>query len=323
MLSQLTEKILAGNEISFAEALSLTGLPADQTYELIHTAWRITRRLSLPGVELCSIINAKSGHCSEDCRFCAQSGRYRTDINTYPLLAESRVLESAREMESLGVKRFSLVISGRGPSRSDFSKVLKILRAIKRETGLTLCASLGIIDQEQAEQLAEAGVATYHHNLETSRSHFPSICTTHSYQERIDTIRAARSAGLEICCGGILFMGESWKDRVEFAFELKELQVDSVPLNILNPIKGTPLENLEPANPLDVLKAIAIFRIIMPRTRLRLAGGREPALRDLQPLAVPAGINGLMVGNYLTTSGRSIADDIQMLSDLGVSTGQT
>ncbi|MDH7479914.1 MAG: biotin synthase BioB, partial [Syntrophomonadaceae bacterium] len=267
MLSQLTEKILAGDEVSFAEALSLTDLPADQAYELIHAAWRITRKFARPGVELCSIINARSGHCPEDCRFCAQSGRYRTDIQTYPLLAESRVLEPAREMESLGVKRFSLVISGRGPSRSDFPEVLKILRALKRETGLTLCASLGIIDPEQAEQLAAAGVTTYHHNLETSRSHFPSVCTTHSYQERIDTIRAARSAGLEICCGGILFIGESWKDRVEFAFELKELGVDSVPLNILTPIKGTPLENLEPANPLEVLKAITIFRIILPRAR--------------------------------------------------------
>lgn len=318
MLHYLEKKILNGKDIAFEEALSLINLQDDEIYELIHTAWRITRSFSVSGVDLCSIINAKSGHCSEDCKFCAQSCHYQTEIDTYPLLHESKVLEQAREIEKSGVNRFALVTSGRGPSKLEFDKIISIFKVLKKETKLELCASLGIINEEQARQLIMAGVSIYHHNLETCRNYFPFICTTHSYDERVNTILAVKKAGMRVCSGGIFSIGESWENRVELAFELKELGVDSVPINILNPIKGTPFEHLQPMKPLDILKSIAIFRLVLPKTRLRLAGGRASGLRDLQPMAFQAGVNALLVGNYLTTSGRSVVEDIQMLSDLGV-----
>ncbi|NPV93002.1 MAG: biotin synthase BioB [Firmicutes bacterium] len=319
MLQDLPKRILDGAEISFEEALELTELSGDEVYDLIHAAWKVTRGLSGAEVDLCSIINAKSGRCSEDCRFCAQSGRYHTGIETYPLLDASRVLEQAREIEQSGAHRFSLVISGRGPSRSEFDRIISIYETLKSETRLNLCASLGVIDKEQARRLAAAGVTMYHHNLETCRSFFPSICSSHTYDDRVATVEAVKKAGMRVCCGGILSMGESWRHRVEFAFELKELGVDSVPINILNPIEGTPFEHLQPMSPLDTLKSIAIFRLALPKTRLRLAGGRAAALRDTLPLALQAGINAMLVGNYLTTAGRSVAEDVQMLSDLGLS----
>ncbi|NLK51582.1 MAG: biotin synthase BioB [Syntrophomonadaceae bacterium] len=318
MVNKLKDKILAGDQITPAEAMPLTALSGSQVYELLHVAWQVTDHFLGASVDLCSIINAKSGRCSEDCQFCAQSSYFQTEVDDYPLLDLEKILDRAQEMEAAGANRFSLVISGRGPDQADFTRILKIFRVLKRETGLGLCASLGIINEEQAAQLAEVGVTTYHHNLETGRSYFPFICTTHTYDERVQTIQAARKAGLHVCSGGILSLGESWANRVELAFELRELQVDSVPLNILNPLKGTPLAHLKPMKPLEVLKTIAIFRLILPQTELRLCGGREPALRSLQPLAFSAGINALLVGNYLTTAGRTVTEDVQTLIDLGL-----
>jgi len=323
VLNKLKDKILAGNQISAAEALSLTALSGSQVYELLHVAWQVTDHFFGTSVDLCSIINAKSGRCSEDCQFCAQSGHFQTEAEVYPLLNLEKILARAQEMEAAGANRFSLVISGRDPAQADFIRILEIFQALKKETGLGLCASLGIINEEQAAQLAAAGATTYHHNLETCRNYFPFICTTHTYDERVQTIQAARKAGLRVCSGGILSLGESWANRVELAFELRELQVDSVPLNILNPLKGTPLAHLKPMNPFEVLKAIAIFRLILPQTELRLCGGRGPALRSLQPLAFPAGINALLVGNYLTTTGGTVAEDVQTLTDLGLKVRRT
>jgi biotin synthase len=318
LLRDLEKKILGGTDITFEEALPLVDVQGDEIYELIHIAWKITRRFSGAEVDLCSIINAKSGHCLEDCKFCAQSGHYQTDIVTYPLLDESKTLEQAREIEQSGANRFSLVTSGRGPSKREFAQIVSIYETLKRETRLELCASLGVIDGEQAKQLAMAGVTMYHHNLETCRDFFPSICSTHSYDDRVNTIVVVKEAGMRVCSGGILSMGESWRNRVEFAFELRELGVDSVPINILNPIEGTPFAHLTTMKPLDVLKSIAIFRLVLPKAKLRLAGGRASALRNLQPLAFQAGVNALLVGNYLTTGGRSVAEDLQMLTDLEI-----
>jgi len=318
MIDELVEKIKSGGEITFNEALAMGELTGDRLNELFLAALLVTRHLHGNRVDLCSIMNVKSGRCSEDCIFCAQSGHYRTDISTYPLLPEEEILEQACKMEAEGARRFSLVTSGKGISDSDFEKLLAIFESLREKTSLNLCASLGIINYDQAVLLRKTGVTRYHHNIETSQSFYNEICTTHSYYERVETIQAVGKAGLDICAGGIIGLGESWRQRVEMAFELKELRVASVPVNILTPIKGTPLWGSPVPAPLEVLQTLAMFRLVLPVAVIRLAGGREAALRDLQSTALLAGVNGLMVGNYLTTSGRGVGDDLQMLRDLEV-----
>jgi len=318
MFDELVERVKAGGEITCDEALALVELEGDRLNELFLASLRVTRHLHGNRVDLCSILNAKSGRCSEDCTFCAQSGHYHTGVPTYPLLSKEEILERAREMESKGARRFSLVTSGRGILGSDFEKVLGIYEMLRERTGLKLCASLGIIDYDKALRLKQAGVMMYHHNIETARSYYPEICTTHSFEERVETIRFAKEAGLGICSGGIIGLGENWGHRVEMAFQLKELVAVSVPLNILTPIVGTPLWGNPVPAPLEVLKTAAVFRLVLPGAVIRLAGGREAALRDLQSVALMAGVNGLMVGNYLTTGGRRVEDDLQMLKDLGM-----
>lgn len=318
MLSQLAERLISGRELTYNEALALGELEDDRLNELFLAALKVTRHFHGNSVDICSIMNAKSGRCSEDCAFCAQSGRYRTNVPVYPLLSKEEVLERALEMESGGAHRFSLVTSGRGILAGDFEKVLNIYKTLRNKTGLGLCASLGIIDYDKALRLKEAGVTMYHHNIETSCSYYPQICTTHSFRERVETIRSAKDAGLKICSGGIIGLGEEWEHRVEMAFQLKELQAVSVPVNILTPIEGTPLWGNTVPPPLEILKAAAMFRLVLPGAAIRLAGGREAALRDLQSAAFLAGVNGLMVGNYLTTGGRKIENDLQMIRDLGL-----
>lgn len=319
MFNELVKKIKSGLETTFEEALALGGLDGGRLNELFLAALQVTRHFHGNRVDLCSIVNARSGRCSEDCAFCAQSGHYRTEAPVYPLLSKEEILERAREMELRGARRFALVTSGRGISESDFEKVLDIYQMLKEKTGLGLCASLGIIGYDKAVRLKEAGVGMYHHNLETCRSYFPHICTTHSFDERVETVKAAKEAGLEVCSGGIIGLGESWRHRVEMAFHLKELGVASVPINILTPVKGTPLWGRPLLEPVEVLRTAAMFRLVLPGALIRMCGGREAALRDLQPLALLAGVNALMVGNYLTTSGRRVEDDLQMVADLKLS----
>lgn len=318
MFSDLVDRVKSGGEITRDEALALGELAGDRLNELFLAALRLTRHFHGNRVDLCSIMNAKSGRCSEDCVFCAQSGHYYTGVPTYPLLSKEAILERALEMETKGAQRFSLVTSGRGILGGDFEKVLDIYKTLREKTGLSLCASLGIIDYEKALRLKEAGVTMYHHNIETSRSYYPKICTTHSFDERVETIRFAKDAGLGICSGGIIGLGENWEQRVEMAFQLKELRAASVPVNILTSIEGTPLWGKPAPAPLAILRTAAMFRLVLPGAVLRLAGGREAALRDLQAAALMAGVNGLMVGNYLTTGGRRVEDDLQMLKDLGL-----
>lgn len=318
MFDELVTRIQSGGEITFDEALALGEFDGGRLNELFLAALQVTRHFHGNRVDLCSIINAKSGRCSEDCAFCAQSGHYRTGAPVYPLLSKEEVLERACEMEQKGARRFALVTSGRGIPDGDFEKVLDIYETLREKTGLCLCASLGIIDYDKALRLKEAGVTMYHHNLETSRSYYPEICTTHSFEERVETIHAAKAAGLGICSGGIIGLGENWRHRVEMAFQLKELGAVSVPVNILTPIEGTPLWGKPVPLPLEVLKTAAMFRLALPGALVRLCGGREAALRDLQSLALLAGVNGLMVGNYLTTGGRRVEDDLQMVKDLGL-----
>ena len=268
-------------------------------------------------VELCAIINAKSGKCSENCVFCAQSAHYKTDIADSSLLNMEEILSYAKLLEGYGVKRLSLVTSGKGLNDDDLKKFLPIYRMLGENTRLSLCASHGIITPEQAKRLKENGVTRYHHNLETGESYFPNVCTTHTYRERLNTISIAMDADLEICCGGLIGLGESVQDRIELAFTLKELGVKSIPLNVLMPVSGTPLENNEIVAAADLLKTVALFRCINPAAKIRFAGGRPLFDIQTQMKSLKYGFDTLMVGDYLTKKGMEIESDINNLENNG------
>ncbi|MBC9783614.1 biotin synthase BioB [Heliobacterium chlorum] len=316
-LHQAEEMAFAGKGIDRELAYQLAKTEGSEIYALMDAARRVTEQYAGKHVDLCSIINARSGACSEDCRFCAQSAWYNTDVEHYDLLRVEPILERAKEMEQAGAHRFSLVTSGKGMSDVDLDQVLYIYEQLRVKTNLHLCASLGILTKDQLQRLWNCGVTMYHHNLETSRNFFPSICTTHTYEDRIETIKAAQAVGMKVCSGGIFSMGETIQDRIDMAFELRDLNIPSIPINILNPIAGTPMEGQPVLEPMEILKSIAIYRLILPSAYLRMAGGREGALRNLQALCFMAGANAALVGSYLTTSGRTVAEDIQMLQDLG------
>ncbi len=309
-----------GESINFDEALALMNLQGHECLELFSIANRVRSKLG-DKIDLCSIINAKCGQCPEDCKFCAQSVHNDTEISSHPFLDEEDILNMAFMMQDEGAARFCIVISGTNVENNDFDKILHSIQRIKKETSLSVCTSIGKLTKETAISLKNAGVTRIHHNLETSATYFRNICTTQSYDEKINAVRIAKAAGLEVCCGGIIGMGESVKDCIELAFTLKELDVDSIPINILNPILGTPLENVQPKSPMEILKTIAVFRLILPEKNIRIAGGREKNLRDLQCLSLIAGANGLLLGNYLTTPGRYPKDDIRMIEDLGFTPG--
>ncbi|MTV48898.1 biotin synthase BioB [Heliobacillus mobilis] len=316
-LHQAEEMAFAGKGIDRELAYQLSEIAGSEIYGLMDSARRVTEQFAGKHVDLCSIINARSGACSEDCRFCAQSAWYNTNVEHYDLLHVEPILERAKEMEQAGAHRFSLVTSGKGMGDDDLDQVLYIYEQLRVKTKLHLCASLGILSKDQLQRLWNCGVTMYHHNLETSRNFFPSICTTHTYEDRIETIKAAQEVGMKVCSGGIFSMGETIRDRIDMAFELRDLNIPSIPINILNPIAGTPMEGQPVLEPMEILKSIAIYRLILPSAYLRMAGGREGALRNLQALCFMAGANAALVGSYLTTSGRTVAEDIQMLQDLG------
>jgi biotin synthase len=258
-------------------------------------------------VELCAIVNARSVKCSEDCVFCAQSSHYRTNITISDIPSVDSVLSYAEMVEGYGVKRFSLVTGGKGISNKDLDRLLSIYHRLKEETQLSLCASHGIITLEQAKKLRESGVTTYHHNLETGEHYFPEICTTHTYKERLKTIQNAKKAGLEICSGGLIGLGESFSDRIEHASKLRELAVKSIPINILMPIKGTPLQNNAIITDSDFLRTVALFRCINPDATIRFAGGRTLFNIKTQMQSLKCAFNGMMVGNYLTREAMEIS----------------
>ncbi|MBW2038335.1 MAG: biotin synthase BioB [Deltaproteobacteria bacterium] len=297
-------------------AQDLLGIENNFLPLLLYGACRIRGHFKGNGVKLCAIVNAKSGRCPEDCAFCAQSAHHKTQIEVYPLMDPRQILQKAQEAEHMGARRFSVVTSGKSPGGGEMGKVVQALRLMREETGLVLCASLGIITQQAAHQLKEAGLRCYHHNLETASSFFLKICTTHGYEEDLDTLRWAKEAGLEVCSGGILGLGESAEQRLDLAFTLQEIGVDSVALNFLHPIPGTPLEGTKPLPPLEILKSVALFRFILPDKDIRICGGREFGLCDLHPLVFWAGANGIMIGNYLTTRGRDHRADLRMIQDL-------
>ncbi|MHB8170570.1 MAG: biotin synthase BioB [Thermincolia bacterium] len=319
-ISSLGGKVLNGETITRAEALELTQLKGADILLLGAMAAKIREGFAGNRVDLCSIINARSGSCSEDCKFCAQSAHHSTGAPVYKLIDEEEIIERAKAMEKAGAHHFDIVTTGMGikENDSDFEKILKAFARIKKETNLNLCACLGTLTPGAARKLVEVGVKRYNHNLETAESYFAQVVSSHSYGERVETVRIAKEAGLEVCCGGIIGMGETPAQRVELAFALKELDVDAVPVNVLNPVAGTPMEDCLVPEPMEVLKTFAIFRFILPDKNIRYAGGRERAMGDLQALGLMAGINGMLVGNYLTTAGRDIGEDLKMIRDLGL-----
>lgn len=315
-IKDLEKKVLEGQEISFDEAMQLGSLEEKEDLkQLWSSANNIRDALCGKEVDLCTIMNAKSGSCTEDCKFCAQSGRYKTGAEVYGLVSKEEALKLAKENQNEGVNRFSLVTSGRGIIGNDFEKVLDIYEELSKKIKIDLCASLGILSYEQLARLRETGVTMYHHNLETSKEYYNKICTTHSYEERIDTINAAKKAGMAVCSGGIIGMGETLEDRIKLAFKLKELEVKSIPVNVLNPVKGTPLENAKSLSQNEIMKTIAIIRFVNPETFIRLAGGRNK-IDKFGEDCFNAGANATITGNYLTTSGNKICDDKKMVSDL-------
>jgi biotin synthase len=300
------------------EALAVAHLPLDELPSLIALAHKVRLAWCGPEVELESLINAKSGACPEDCAFCSQSVRFNTGVDVYAFLDIDEILEAAHATRAAGATQFCIVVAVRGPEERLLSRVLDAVDAVQRETGLEVAVSLGLLKPEQAQRLAAAGVRRYNHNLESCRALFPEVCTTHSYDDRVATARLARDAGMELCCGGILGMGESLEQRVDFAFELAELEPCEVPINLLDPRPGTPMEGRETLSPREALQAIALFRLILPDAWLRLAGGRERVLGELQGMGLVAGANALIVGNYLTTVGRSAVEDHALLEALGM-----
>jgi biotin synthase len=318
-IAAIADRIIAGGHISETEVLELTNVAGSDLFFLFAEASRIREQFLGSKIFLCSIINAKSGRCPENCSFCAQSAHHTTDAPVYPLVDEDRMVACAKEAEAAGSHCYGIITSGTGiANREELARIERAIRRIKAETAISPSCSLGIIDRETALALKDAGMATYHHNLETARSFFAEVCTTHEYQEDVDTVRIAKEVGLKVCCGGIFGLGESALQRVELAMTLRELEVDSVPLNFLNPIPGTRLAEANYITPLECLKTIALFRLILPATKISVCGGRDKNLRDLQSWIFMAGASGAMIGNYLTTTGRPVEQDWQMLRDLEV-----
>ncbi|MGH2773216.1 MAG: biotin synthase BioB [Actinomycetota bacterium] len=275
---------------------------------------RLARRGS--EVEVESIISAKTAGCPEDCAFCSQSSRFGSPVRPTRLMLIEELLAAARESAALGATEFCIVVAVRGPDERLMARVLEAIKAIRSETGLNVAASLGILSRSQAERLAAGGLHRYNHNLETARSFFPQIVGTHTWQERFDTCLLVKEAGMQLCCGAIIGMGESDEQRLELLEELRAACPVEVPVNFLNPRPGTPLENRPLVDPLEAIKWIALFRLALPEVVLRYAGGREVTLRELQAMGLTSGINALIVGNYLTTLGRDPQEDLQMLQDL-------
>ena len=315
-IAEVADKVIAGGAVTVEEADRLIGVTGSDTFALFLGATRIREHFLGSGVHLCAIINAKSGRCPENCAFCAQSSHYATTAPVYALVDEERIVNEAKSAQESGSTCYGIITSGTTVSAVEVERICGALRRIRQETAIAPACSLGIIAEETARTLKEAGMVTYHHNLETARSFFPNICTTHDYNEDISTIQAVKRAGLRVCSGGIFGLGETPAQRVELAFTLQELAVESIPLNFLNPIPGTPLENAALITPQECLKAIAVFRFINPDREISVCGGREKNLRDLQSWIFFAGASGTMTGNYLTTTGRAAEEDLQMLKDL-------
>nr|WP_232731775.1 biotin synthase BioB [Oscillatoria sp. PCC 10802] len=328
-LLSLADRIVSGYRIEREEALALTQIEGQENILLLcEAADRVRQACCGNTVDLCSIVNVKSGNCSENCGFCSQSAHHPgIDSPVYGLKSTEEILAQAKAAEAAGARRFCLVSQGRGikyssPKSAEFERILETVRLLVAETSIKPCCALGEVTPAQAQALRDAGVTRYNHNLETSENFFPNVATTHSWQDRAETVRNLKAAGIQACTGGILGMGETWEDRVDLALALRELEVESVPLNLLNPRTGTPLQDRPKLDPYEALKAIAIFRLILPEQIIRYAGGREAVMGELQALGLKAGINAMLVGHYLTTLGQPPEQDRTMLESLGLQGGE-
>lgn len=316
-LTILTEKVLKGLQITKEEAMSLYEQPLE---ELCESADKIRRHFCSDQFDICTIINGKSGRCSENCRFCAQSAHNHTGADEYPLLPEAEILEQAKVNHSQGVLRYSIVTSGKRLSDAEVNTMCRVVERIRREVGISVCVSFGLLNEQQFKKLKEAGVSRVHNNLETSRRNFPNICTTHTFDDKLQAVRAAQAAGLSVCSGGIMGLGETPEDRIDMALTLRELGIKSVPVNMLNPIPGTPFEHNVKLTQNDMRRIVAVYRFILPKASIRLAGGRG-LLPDKGKSCFTSGANAAISGDMLTTAGITVKTDMELLDELGYKAG--
>lgn len=312
-LYELTNEVLNGKQISREEALFLYEQPLS---ELCEHADQIRRHFCSNQFDICTIINAKSGSCSENCKFCAQSAHNHTCASQYPLLSKEEILAQAKTNCEQGVLRYSIVTSGKRLSDKEVDEICEAVREIKEKVGISVCISLGLLNEQQFRKLKNAGVTRVHNNLETSRRNFPNICTTHTFDDKTEAIRAAQAAGLSVCSGGIMGLGETVEDRIDMAISLRDLNIKSVPVNMLNPIPGTPFENNEKLTEADMRRIVAVYRFILPTASIRLAGGRG-LLPDKGKGCFVSGANAAISGDMLTTSGITTETDMALLKELG------
>ena len=313
-ITELKEKILSGYRITRNDELTIFKIC--DFMELCQAADEIREKFSGNQVELCSIINGKSGHCSENCRFCAQSAFNKTDCETYDFIEDEKIVARAVQDANEGVHRFAIVTSGRSLSGADFEKAINVYKKMSSTLKMNFCASFGFLTKDQLLRLKDAGVTRYHHNIETSRRNFPNICTSHTFDMKLETIKTVKEIGMKICSGGIIGMGETFEDKIDMALTLSEAGVDSIPINALMPIKGTPFENIRQLSEDEILRTIAMFRFINPQSTIRLAAGRK-LLSNSGEKAFNAGANAMITGNMLTTSGTTIAGDISLMKKMG------
>ena len=315
MIKELKEKVLKGGTITKEEAMKLITAPLK---ELTEAANEIREKVCGQGFDLCTIVNGKCGKCSEDCKYCAQSAHYHTSCTeTYPLLPTSELVADARHHKEQGVLRYSIVTSGRALTDQEVDQICASIKAIKAQVGIEVCVSFGLLNENQFKKIKAAGASRVHCNLESSRRYFPEICTTHTYDEKIATLKAAKAAGLSICSGGILGLGETMEDRIDMVLTARKLGVKSIPVNVLNPIKGTPYEHNKVLTREEVCRTIAIFRFLLPDASIRLAGGRG-LLGDKGVSCFTSGANAAISGDMLTTAGITVETDLALLKELGM-----
>ena len=317
-LKYLKSKALSGESITKEEALTIINYPDNRVEELLECSWDITRAYRGKIVDMCSIVNAKSAMCPEDCKFCAQSSIFKTNVKKYPLLPIEEVLQKAKEAYNKGATKFGIVISARGPNDREIEIICEMVKKIKEETDIEPDGSLGMLTEKQAKKLKDSGMVTFNHNIETSKKHFPNICTTHTFEERIRTLNIVKEEGMKLCCGCIFGMGETREDRIDIAFTLREINPDIIPVNFLNPRQGTPLENLSIMPKIEAAKCIALMRFVNPEKQIKIAGGREIVFQDNQEIIFKAGADDIIVGDYLTTKGQPYEDDLKLIRKMGL-----
>ncbi len=319
LIDTIIAKAMTGESIDREKALQLGTLDREELSYLFQGTNKVREKFKGSDVKICSIVNAKAGKCAEDCAFCAQSSKFETDSPEYGLLDVEKIVSAAKEAESFGANEFSVVTAGTAvDDRKELDVLIEAIKRIKAETQLEVCCSLGLMSLENLKALKAAGLDRFHHNLETAASHFDKIVTTHSYQDEVQAVRNANAAGLQVCVGGVFGMGETYAQRVEMAFEIRDMKTQSFPINFLKPLPGTALENLDYMDYHEALRTISLIRLTMPAIDLFVCGGREEILRDGQELLFAAGANGILGGNYLTTKGQDPKKDIEMIENLGL-----